>query len=252
MGASIAALTSPLQTFRRDQSCPLPGLIDFTFPPTRRHAYNRRHERLTDPPQRIKFKSAAVANLGIRYTRFHKGTSVTTNCTNEPNPSVLRRASRTATAGVAGALGGLGLFMLTSISLTMAISAEGPFRQMATLSRLPRADFERLYWIGHIVAFVVFVAAGATAGILHGRLQIGAHWRWMVYGAMTGVAFVVLVSYVVETRFPNAQSFDYSENAAFEYKFRAAQFLGVLGGVVGGVVGMLFHQLKPRRLRNDV
>jgi hypothetical protein len=161
---------------------------------------------------------------------------------------VVRRAARGAAGGAAGALGGLGLFLLGSISVTMSVAPDEALRRMTLFSRMPAADFERFYLISHIVALIVFVGVGAATGILCGRAPIGARCRWMAYGALTGVAFVALVSYVVDLRFPDAQLFDHSENAAFEFKFRAAQYLGL----IGCFVGMVLYHLHARRSRNGV
>lgn len=155
-----------------------------------------------------------------------------------PPAGILRRVVAGAAGGVAGALGGLGLFLLGSISVTMSLAPDEPLRRMSFFSRMPAADFERFYVIAHVVVLVVFVAVGAATGMLCGRAPIGARWRWMAYGALAGVASVALTSYVIDLRFPDAQLFDYSENAAFEFKFRAAQFLGLLGCFAGM---LLFH-----------
>jgi hypothetical protein len=65
------------------------------------------------------------------------------------------------------------------------------------------------------------------------------------------VAFVVLASWAAHCIYPNAQLFDGSENAAFEFKFRAAQVVGVLGGAAGMLVCPLsraFDAPRPAQL----
>jgi hypothetical protein len=166
-----------------------------------------------------------------------------TTSSNATRPNLWQRIVRGTSGGLAGALAGLGLFILAAISFSMSISPEEPIRRMPMFSRMSVSDFERLCVMGHVIVFMMLLTVGVAAGVWRGRLQIGSRWCWMAYGALAGVALVVLTSYIVDLRFPEAQLFDYSEHAAFEFKFRAATFLGIMGCLVG----MVLYHLQPRR-----
>jgi len=160
--------------------------------------------------------------------------------------STSRLISRKVAGAAAGAVGGLAVFVLASISLTMSLSALGLSQQNAIVGGMSQPELERLSRIGHLLLGALCVAAGAILGILPARRLLGNHWRWMAYGALAGVAVVVLASFIVDSRFPNAELFDSSENAAFEFKFRAAQSLAILGAALGISLYQIRRNIRRR------
>lgn len=157
---------------------------------------------------------------------------------NSPAP---RRATRSLTGALIGAIGGLAFFVLAAVSAAIGWQDSDFIRVPAT--PLPRAQVEVVSVTAHIVGCVTCIGIGGALGLFQGRRRLGARWRWITYGALTGIVSIFMISYVIDLRFPNAEPFDYSEEAAFEFKFRAAQVLAT----IGAIAGFVSHQLQQRR-----